>query len=164
MEPIDLNAFKASVQAKSGVHKKLFQKLKKVKPKQLDADFQEFHEAAFDCIDCLACANCCKTTGPLFTTQDIDRISKHLRLSASAFMDEYLRMDEDGDYVLQTVPCPFLGADNYCGIYEVRPKACRTYPHTDQNGMHSILTLTRKNAEICPAVDFIADRLKEKYS
>lgn len=163
MDALDLKAFTIAAKAKTAERKKLFQKLKKVKPKQLDHDFQEYHEEAFECIDCLSCANCCKTTGPLFTTQDIDRISKHLRLSASAFMDQYLRTDEDGDFVLQSVPCPFLGDDNYCGIYEARPKACRTYPHTNQNGMHAILNLTRKNTEICPAVDFIADKLKEKY-
>ncbi len=29
-------------------------------------------------------------------------------------------------------PCPFLGDDNYCSVYEARPKACREYPHTDR--------------------------------
>ncbi|MFT6686082.1 MAG: Fe-S-cluster containining protein [Bacteroidia bacterium] len=119
------------------------------------------HEEVFACTDCLKCANCCKTTGPLFTQKDIERIAKHLKLKPGQFVEKYLRIDEDKDYVLQQVPCPFLAEDNYCGIYEVRPKACREYPHTDRNKMHQILNLTAKNVEICPAVYEIVERLKQ---
>jgi hypothetical protein len=28
------------------------------------------------------------------------------------FIDTYLRVEEDIDYILQKVPCPFLGEDN----------------------------------------------------
>jgi uncharacterized protein len=73
----------------------------------------------------------------------------------AAFIDQYLRTDEEGDMVLQVVPCPFLGVDNYCGIYENRPKACREYPHTDRVKQKQILDLTIKNEKICPAVELI---------
>lgn len=163
VQQLDVKKFLTSAKANKKRNAKLFAILKKVKPKQLDTDFHTLHHDAFSCIDCLSCANCCKTTGPLFTTQDIDRISKHLKLSTSVFIETYLKIDEDGDFVLKQLPCPFLAPDNYCGIYEARPKACRTYPHTNQNGMHTILDLTKKNASICPAVGFIADKLQEKY-
>jgi len=78
----------------------------------------------------------------------------------AAFTEKYLRTDEDGDQVLQLLPCPFLGTDNYCGIYEVRPKACREYPHTDRRNMHEILDLTLKNTAVCPAVFEILERMK----
>jgi len=91
---------------------------------------QELHDETFEEIDCLTCANCCKTTGPLFTNKDIERISKHFRMKPSAFIDTYLRIDDENDYVLQTVPCSFLGSDNYCSIYKVRPKSlCRISTH-----------------------------------
>lgn len=109
-----------------------FKKLKRKTPKNLDQITQQLHNEAFEEIDCLKCANCCKTTGPLFTETDINRIAKHFKMKPGAFIDSYLKVDEDNDYVLQTTPCSFLGADNYCGIYEVRPKACREYPHTNR--------------------------------
>jgi len=137
-----------------------FKRLKKKKPKVLDKLIHPLHEEVFECTDCLKCANCCKTTGPLFTDKDISRISKHLRIKPSKFTEKYLRIDEDRDYVLKTVPCAFLGEDNYCTIYNVRPKACREYPHTDRIKQHQLLELTEKNVEICPAVFSIIEKLK----
>lgn len=139
--------------------KKLFHRLKAMSPARLDQQVMEMHEKVFACTDCLQCANCCKTTGPLFTDRDIGRISKHLKLKPGGFVEKYLRIDEDGDYVLKQVPCAFLLPDNRCSIYDVRPKACREYPHTDRTGQHKILHLTRINATICPAVAGIVERL-----
>ena len=127
-------------------------RLKKLRKGVADRLIHQLHEAAFEKIDCLACANCCKTTGPLFTAADIERIARHLALSGAEFVEKYLRLDEDHDYVLQSVPCHFLDADNYCTIYDVRPKACREYPNTDRKNQVGILKLTEKNSQICPAV------------
>jgi len=143
-------------------NRKFFQKLKKKPPKNLDNLMVELHEAEFKRTDCLQCANCCKTTGPLFTDKDIERISKHFRMKPQAFIDTYLHIDEDNDYVLQSVPCTFLGADNYCSIYEVRPKACREYPHTDRKKFHQISNLTIKNVAICPAAFNIVEEMKRR--
>jgi Fe-S-cluster containining protein len=110
----------------------------------------------------LDCANCCKTTGPLFTSADIERIAKHLKQKPQQFIDQYLRIDEDHDYVLQSVPCTFLGADNACFIYDVRPKACREFPHTDRKKFQQISDLTLKNVAICPAAFNILEEMKKK--
>jgi Fe-S-cluster containining protein len=147
---------------KSDENKKFFKKLRKKPPKNLDYVMQELHDIQFSKTDCLQCANCCKTTGPLFTSADIERIAKHLRLKPSAFIDAYLRVDEEGDYVLKTVPCTFLGADNYCSIYKVRPKACREFPHTDRKKFHQISNLTLKNVAICPAAFHIVEAMKKR--
>ncbi|MEL6254349.1 MAG: YkgJ family cysteine cluster protein [Bacteroidota bacterium] len=141
--------------------RKFFARLRKKKPKKLDQYVSELHEEVFEEIDCLSCANCCKTTSPVFTDRDIERIAKHLRMKPSQFVKEYLHMDEERDYVLNTAPCPFLLPDNYCMIYEVRPKACREYPHTNRKRFHQVLGLTLKNAEICPATARIVSRLAE---
>lgn len=143
-------------------NKTFFAKLKKKPPKQLDYIMQELHEEEFERTNCLECANCCKTTGPLFTDKDVDRIAKHFRMKPSKFIDEFLRVDEDNDYVLQSVPCTFLGADNYCSIYEVRPKACREYPHTDRKKFQQISNLTLKNVAICPAAFNIVEEMKKR--
>ena len=142
--------------------KKYFDKLKKKTPKNLDYVMQDLHDAEFKKTDCLECANCCKTTGPLFTSADIERISKSLRQKPQQFIDQYLRIDEDKDYVLKSVPCTFLDSDNKCFIYDVRPKACREFPHTDRKKFNQITDLTLLNVAICPAAYNIVEKMKEK--
>jgi uncharacterized protein len=145
--------------AEKEVYKKLIQKLKKANSRTLDTAFHREHEQAFRKIDCLACANCCKTTSPIFRDVDIRRLSKRMRLSEAKFIGQYLHLDGEGDYVLNVAPCPFLGDDNYCSVYEDRPLACREYPHTDRKNMYQILPLTRRNMEVCPAVSHIMQQL-----
>ena len=74
----------------------------------------------------------------------------------------YLKIDEEKDYVLQTLPCPFLGAENLCSIYENRPKGCREYPHTDRKKVYQINHLTLKNTLICPAAYEVVEKMMEK--
>lgn len=147
---------------KNAENKKYFSKLKKKPPKNLDYVMQDLHHAEFKRTDCLECANCCKTTGPLFTAADIERISKHLKLKPQKFIETYLRVDEDHDHVLQQVPCTFLDSDNYCSIYDVRPKACKEFPHTDRKKFHQIDNLTLKNVAICPAAFRIVEEMKKR--
>ena len=161
MKP-SLNELEKLAKDKHIENKKYFDKLKKKVPKNLDYMMLEIHEAEFKRTDCLKCANCCKTTGPLFTTADIERIAKYLRQKPQQFIDQYLRIDEDKDYVLQTVPCNFLDSDNTCFIYDVRPKACREFPHTDRKKFNQILDLTLKNLPICPAAFNIVEEMKKK--
>ena len=144
-------------------NRRFFKRLKKVAPKVLDSLIHPLHDEVFECTNCLECANCCKTTGPLFTNKDISRIAKHLSLKPSEFTEKYLRIDEDRDYVLQSVPCVFLGEDNYCSIYKVRPKACREFPHTDRRKQYQLLDLTKKNVEVCPAVFNIIEKFKKEF-
>ena len=61
---------------------------------------QDLHDAEFKKTDCLKCANCCKTTGPLFTSADIERVSKHLRQKPQQFIDHYLRSDAKGLFTI----------------------------------------------------------------
>jgi hypothetical protein len=145
-------------------NKKFFAKLKKKPPKHLDTLMVDLHEAEFKRTDCLTCANCCKTTGPLFTPKDVTRIAKHFKMKEQHFIETYLQVDEDNDYVLQSVPCTFLGTDNYCSIYEVRPKACREFPHTDRKKFQQISNLTLKNVAICPAAYNIVEEMKRRIT
>jgi len=142
--------------------KKYFTKLKKKNPKRLDLLMQELHDDEFSRTSCLHCANCCKTTSPIFTNKDISRISKHLRMKEGAFIDQYLKRDEDDYMVLKTAPCTFLDeSDNSCFIYDVRPKACAEYPHTNRKKFVQLTQLTLKNTAVCPAVFNIVERLKK---
>lgn len=160
--PDNFEHFKNEAKSKRKENKKFLGKLKALKGGYLDQLFNQTHQEVFACTNCLKCANCCKTTGPLFTQKDIERIAAHLKIKPGKFVEQYLHIDEDNDYVLNTLPCPFLSENNYCGIYEVRPKACREYPHTDDSKMHRHLQITVKNVEICPAVYAIIEELKKK--
>jgi uncharacterized protein len=119
----------------------------------------EVHEAAVAAVDCLQCANCCKNYSPRFKTPDIKRISKYLRLKESVFIDTYLQLDTEGDYVVKTKPCPFLGSDNYCTVYDVRPSDCQRFPYTDEDVLLKRPQLTLKNSSFCPISFLVMEKL-----
>jgi Fe-S-cluster containining protein len=138
-------------------YKQLLQRADKNKLlKQLPA----LHEEAFAKVDCLECSACCKNYSPRFKTPDIKRISKHLRLKESVFIEAYLKLDEDGDYVVKQSPCPFLGGDNFCSIYEARPSDCSRFPYTDEDVFIKRQNITLKNSTFCPAVFHVLEKLK----
>ena len=142
--------------------RKFFQRLKKNSPKNIDLIVQSLHEEVFNKLNCLECANCCKILGPLLTDKDIARIATALKIRPSEFTSKLLFLDEDGDYVFKSMPCPFIAEDNYCTIYDIRPKACREYPHTEQPGFIKRLQLMEKNYLFCPAIYEIIEKLKQK--
>lgn len=134
-------------------------KLKQKPPRDLDEQFEKLHNQAFKKIDCLQCGNCCKTTSPMLFEKDIERLSARFKMKPGDFVTQYLTLDTDGLYCLQQTPCPFLGDDNACAVYDDRPKACREFPHTNHRKMHTHLALAHHNIEICPAVFAIVEQL-----
>lgn len=158
-----LNELPALAKEKSQENKKFFEKLKKRTPTNLDFVVHELHKSEFKRTDCLTCGNCCKTTSPIFTEKDIERIAKFVKMKERIFISTYLERDLDDFYVLKTAPCSFLDlSDNRCSIYDVRPKACNEYPHTNRRKFIQLTNLTIKNTEICPAVYNIVEALKKK--
>ena len=144
-------------------NRKYFTNLKRRTPKNLDVVVQEIHDKEFEKTDCLTCGNCCKTTSPIFTEKDIERISKYLRIKVVDFENQYLERDEDDFMILKSAPCTFLDeSDNSCFIYDVRPKACSEYPHTNRKKFIQLAELTVKNTEICPAAYAIVEELKKQ--
>ena len=145
---------------KSGERKKLYKQFlaRADKNKVLKA-LPQYHEEAFEKIDCLKCANCCKNYSPRFKTPDIKRISRHLKMKEGDFIETYLKLDEDGDYVANTAPCPFLGDDNFCGIYDQRPSDCVRFPYTDEDVILKRPALTTKNLTFCPITYYVVEKL-----
>ncbi len=119
----------------------------------------ELHEEAFANINCLDCAACCKNYSPRFKTPDLKRIARHLKMKEGDFIEKYLVLDNEGDYVVKSKPCPFLGHDNYCSIYEVRPSDCERFPYTDEDVILKRQSLTLKNSTFCPIVYFVLEKL-----
>ncbi|EMC13379.1 YkgJ family cysteine cluster protein [Streptococcus mutans] len=163
-QEIDIGKYHQLALQKQKEHRKFLATLKKKAPKNLDKIVQEVHTEVFREIDCTKCANCCKILGPLFTESDISRIAKHFRMRLPVFEDMYLRVDEDNDKVFKSMPCPFLGEDNLCFIYDIRPKACREFPHTDRKKIYQINHLTIQNTLICPAVYLFVEKLQERLA
>jgi uncharacterized protein len=145
---------------KSADHQKKYKNfLKRPNKNKVLKHLPHLHEEAFEKIDCLSCANCCRNYSPRFKTPDIKRISKHLKMKEGAFIERYLRLDDDGDFVAQTSPCPFLGEDNFCSIYENRPSDCHRFPYTDEDVLFKRPAITLKNSTFCPAVYFVLEKL-----
>jgi Fe-S-cluster containining protein len=158
---VNLEQFTLQSKNKERENKKFLGSLKKKDSRKVDEVFHATHEEVFEEIDCLTCANCCKTTSPIFYQNDIERVAKSLKMKPGDFIEKYLRIDEDKDYVLKSSPCPFLDSENYCVVYEDRPKACREYPHTNRKKMVQITELTFKNTLVCPAVFEMVERIKK---
>lgn len=145
---------------KSKEHQKLYKNyLQRADKNKVLKLLPDLHEEAFGQVDCLSCAACCKNYSPRFKTPDIKRISKVLKMKEGQFIETYLQLDNEGDYVLRSKPCPFLGADNYCSIYEYRPSDCARYPYTDEDVILKRQSLTLKNSSFCPATYYVLEKL-----
>lgn len=147
---------------KAAEHQKQYKRfLQRANKNQVLRQLPALHDEATQKIDCLQCAQCCKSYSPRFKTIDIRRISKHLKMRESVFIDHYLRLDEEGDFVVKSSPCPFLSADNHCTIYPVRPSDCERFPYTDEDVILKRPHLTLKNATFCPITFFVMEKLLE---
>lgn len=148
-------------------------KCKKEKIKELKKYFHlktfsqftiEAHYKVFSEIDCLDCAHCCKNLPPIINETDVNRIARFLKMRPTDFKANYVSYDEDDDMILNLTPCVFLLADNTCKVYEVRPRACREYPHTGNGEFRHHMILHEKNILFCPAVFQIVKEIKVRYS
>ena len=145
---------------KSGDRQKIYKQfLQKPDKNKVLKQLPDLHEEAFEKVDCLQCANCCKNYSPRFKTPDIKRISRHLKMRESEFIEAYLKVDEEGDYVAKSLPCPFLGDDNYCSIYDQRPSDCHRFPYTDEDVLIKRPQLTLKNTSFCPITYYVIEKL-----
>ncbi len=157
MTTIDLENW----QMQSAAHQKQYKHfLKNPNKNKVLKQLPQLHKEAFSKINCLDCAACCKNYSPRFKTTDIKRISKLLKLRESVFIDKYLNLDNDGDYVAKSAPCPFLGTNNFCSIYENRPSDCKRFPYTDEDILIKRPAITQMNSTFCPAVFYVLEKLQ----
>jgi Fe-S-cluster containining protein len=112
-------------------------------------------------IHCLDCANCCKTMTPVYNNEDIKRISAHLKMPQDEYRRKYLLQDQEGEWTNLSIPCHFLGRENKCTIYEIRPASCRGYPHHDLP-FTTVKKKMAKNLTHCPATFELVKRMKNE--
>ncbi|MBA3649523.1 MAG: YkgJ family cysteine cluster protein [Chitinophagales bacterium] len=142
----------------------LFKRLKKSKPIGFDKAFKYYHDVAFSNTNCLECSNCCRIAQPVFDMKDIRRLSKHLLIGPREFIKKYLKKDPTYEYLTKTTPCPFIGDDNKCQVYEFRPSGCRTYPPAKLRQTPEQLDVIHDNIGICPAINKMVEKIKERFS
>lgn len=166
MEEMDFDAkgLRQKASGKKRENKQLFARLRVMRSSDADTLINSLHDRVVRNINCLECANCCTTISPAIRSKDIDKIAGYLKKKASEITDKYMYLDEEGDYVFKSQPCPFLGSDNYCEIYPARPRACREYPHTDRKKQQQILDISFQNISVCPIVFGIVEDLKRELS
>lgn len=92
----------------------------------------------FSCHPGVACfTDCCRQLDLALTPYDVLRLSGHLGLAPSSFLDQYALIEtEEGGAFPQVylgmvddgrASCPFVTAAG-CSVYTDRPGACRSYP------------------------------------
>ncbi len=114
-------------------------------------------------IDCVACNHCCRTLQVVVDRKDIARLARRLDVQAEHFADEYVDTAPDGVQHLRRRPCPFLGQDGACTVYEDRPRACRDYPYLDTPRIRARSLTVLENVPHCPIVFNVWERLKAEH-
>lgn len=111
----------------------------------------------FRCHPGVACfTDCCRELELALSPYDVLRLSKHLGLAPSSFLDQYALVEQAEGSALPQVflcmvddgraSCPFVTATG-CRVYADRPGACRTYPlgrgafTTPEGGRHEMHVL-----------------------
>jgi len=118
---------------------------------------------AFRKIDCGQCANCCKVMTPVYTFPDITRIAAHVGMTDLEYADKYLGKTKEGDIINRKRPCHFLGKNNRCSIYEIRPSSCRNFPYTHRKNLTGNNRSHLQNLEYCPITFEVVESIYKKY-
>lgn len=127
---------------------------------EIDSKSKLLTKEAYQKIDCLDCGQCCKTTVTTFDNEDIGKASKFLNIPRKEFINKYLILDLDNTYTTVTIPCPMLDlTTNKCIIYEVRPKSCVSFPHTQRAYFMRRKKAHLENSKFCPITQYVLDNL-----
>ena len=129
---------------------------------ELDALAKQTTEEVWSQIDCKTCGNCCRSLEIVVDDGDIARLAGRFKLSVPQFSRRYVRVASDGAKHFESPPCPFLGDDNLCGVYEDRPKACRDFPYLHEEGFRGRTLSMIANSSLCPIVFNVWQRMKTK--
>ena len=157
MRPL-IDSWKKNVEQASDENLSFIQSLKFRDVPDLQETVDELHDEVFSEINCLDCGNCCRSYTIVLTEDDVNRINTFLGKNILTFIDHSFTPDEE--LLIETQPCPFLGADNACSIYEARPEVCRAYPYLKGKDIRPRKYQIAQNTTVCPATYHILERLK----
>jgi Fe-S-cluster containining protein len=130
---------------------------------ELDASVRGITDAVWSQIECTSCAHCCKRLQIVVDDRDIRRLADRLKMAVGAFKARYVAVAADKVKHFVSSPCPFLGDDGFCTVYEDRPQACRDFPYLHDAGFRSRSLTMVENVGFCPIVFNVWQELKQRY-
>lgn len=131
--------------------------------KAVDRAARRLHREVFSIVDCTRCANCCKEMIPSFSEDEIETIAQHLGMESQQFAAIYLaKLQGDDQSIPRSKPCPFLGEDDRCVIYEVRPASCADFPCTNKARFATLSQFHSDNTVHCPAAFYVVEQMRAR--
>jgi Fe-S-cluster containining protein len=135
-----------------------------IEVEELDSIVHRLFKEVYRQIDCTTCGNCCREISPVLEDEDIERLSRGLGISYGNFKERFLVKDDKNyseGFIFNKKPCPFLKR-NLCSYYELRPEACRSFPHLHKEEFVFRLIGVVENCDVCPIVFNVYEKLKVK--
>ena len=161
---LDLNIIKKNAKIKENENYWFRSYLKGQSGKKIDRIVHSLYAEVLDHIDCTECGNCCIELETCFQKDEIDRLTKELKIDKEEFIAQSTNHGDDGEkdkFYLNDVPCQFL-KDKKCTIYALRPEECNSYPYLHKDDFISRLFGVIQNYEICPIVYNVYEMLKRR--
>ena len=156
----DLTTIKQIAEEKQAENDLFRNFLKQQNNDAIDLLVHSFTESITPQIDCTQCGNCCKSLMINITKEETIQLSNHLQISETQLIDQYIEQSEQGQMVINTIPCHFLKGTT-CSIYEHRFTECREFPHLHKPNFTGRLFGTMQYYEICPIIFNVVEKLKE---
>jgi Fe-S-cluster containining protein len=162
-QQFDFDKFRKRAYRKKKALAAFLKKFKRKEPAGLQKLIKQADAETWQEVACLDCAACCKRMTPTFTRTDIKRISAHFGMTSKQFYDKWLAHDDNGDVVNENQPCQFLGKDNKCSIYSIRPSDCAGFPHfVRKDFAHQAAEgVYTNNLHRCPATLIFVEKLEK---
>ena len=132
--------------------------LKNQNEEEIDLLIQGLNDSITPQIDCTKCGNCCKSLMIHITAEETVQLSDHLKISVDQIKEQFIEQSEQGQMILNTVPCHFL-TNTSCSIYEHRFTECREFPHLHKPHFIRRLFSTMRYYEICPIIFNVVEQL-----
>jgi len=87
-------------------------------------------------VECFRCGICCMGYHPQLSEEEVERMARHLGISAHDFIAKYVQVTQIGYLLRQTkTGCVFLTWEkdarrSLCSVHPFRPDACRNWEPT----------------------------------
>lgn len=136
--------------------------LKGLDYEEVDEIVRRLNEEIIPQIDCRECGNCCHSLRPGLNDQEIEHLAQLEQIPKDDYIRKYMEEDEfDDELYLKDMPCKYLKG-KICTIYDDRPEACRSYPHTHKERFISRTLFMISHYEICPIIYNVMEHLKKE--
>lgn len=133
--------------------------LKQQDSNQIDQMVHHLNDTITSEIDCTQCGNCCKSLMINVTREEAVALAAQLQISLTAVKDKYLEESEQGQLIINAIPCHFLKGTS-CSIYKHRFTECREFPHLHKANFTGRLFGTFMYYEMCPIIFNVVEKLK----